>query len=51
MLVGRNSESKKKGFSDIRSNHRLRNEFRFLNIPHRLAERFPVLEKLGLKEE
>jgi erythronate-4-phosphate dehydrogenase len=51
MLIGRNKESKKKGFSDIRSNHRLRNEFQFLNVPHRLAERFPVLEKLGLKEE
>lgn len=49
MLVGRDSPDKMRGFNEIRSNHPLRNEFHTLEIPVKLADRYPELPALGFR--
>jgi erythronate-4-phosphate dehydrogenase len=51
MLIGRNPDSKKDGFNTIRTSHRLRDEFNYLQVPSRFMEKFPVLQRLGFESE
>jgi erythronate-4-phosphate dehydrogenase len=51
MLIGRKPAAKKDGFLSIRTSHKLRDEFSYLQAPARLIENFPALIELGFRSD
>jgi erythronate-4-phosphate dehydrogenase len=47
MLIGRSAESKREGFSQIRTGHPLRQEFSYLGISEDLRKKFAALKALA----